>query len=93
MAAKRAIYTVHAWIVDANGTKNNIQGYPKDFRSESYQNNVDKTFIRAEGDLCEVWGAMCKVDTRQIQTAILTNIFGEVLERKTRGDFPEIEEE
>lgn len=92
MAAKRVIYTVHAWIVDANGNKNNISGFPKDFRSETYNNDAEKTYIRAEGELSDVWGDMCKVDTRQIQTVILTNIYGEVLERKTRGDFPEIEE-
>ena len=86
---KRVIYTVHAWIVDANGTKNNIGGYPKDFRSESYENDPEKTYIRAEGDMSEAWGAMCKVDTRQIQTVVLMNIFGEVLQKKTRGDFPE----
>ncbi len=86
---KRVIYTVHAWIVDANGTKNNISGYPKDFRSESYNDDPGKTFIRAEGDMCEVWGAMCKVDSRQIQTVALMDIFGNVLQKKTRGDFPE----
>lgn len=86
---KRVIYTVHAWIVDANGTKNNIQGYPKDFRSESYNNDPDKTFTRAEGDMCDAWGDMCKVDNRQIQTVALLDIFGNVLQKKTRGDFPE----
>lgn len=84
----RNIYTVSAYIVDANGTKNYLPGYPKDFDSRSYNDDVAKARKRAEGNFSEAWGAMCKVDTRQIQTVTLTNIKGELLDRKSTGDFP-----
>ena len=84
----RNIFTVSAWIIDANGTKNNISGYPKDFDSNSYQGDIAKARKRADGDFSEVWGAMCKRDDRQIQTVTLTNIFGELLDKKSMGTFP-----
>ena len=34
-------------------------------------------------------GAFCKRDDRQIQTVTLTNIFGEQLDLKSMGAFPE----
>lgn len=89
----RNIFTVSAYIVDANGTKNYLSGYPKDFDSNNYQNDISKARKRAEGDLSEVWGAFCKRDDRQIQTVTLTNIKGEQLERKSMGDFPMSEPE
>lgn len=84
----RNIFTVNAFIVDANGTKNNVSGYPKDFDSRSYQDDVAKARKRADGDFSEAWGAMCKRDDRMIQTVTLTNIFGELLDRKSMGGFP-----
>lgn len=87
----RQIFIVDAHIVDANGTFNYISGYPKRFDSNSYDNDIDKTQRRAEGDMSETWGAMCKVDTRQIQTVTLSTVDGFQIERKTMGQF--IEEE
>ena len=84
----RQIFIVDAHIVDANGTFNNIQGYPKTFDSRNYQGDVDKAQRRAEGDMSEAWGAMCKIDTRQIQTVTLTTADGFQLDRKTMGTFP-----
>lgn len=84
----RNIFTVSAYIVDANGTKNYLSGYPKDFDSRAYDNDIAKARKRADGDFSEVWGAMCKRDDRQIQTVTLTNIKGELLDRKSMGDFP-----
>ena len=84
----RNIFTVSAYIVDANGTKNNLSGYPKDFDSRSYDDDIAKARKRADSDFSEVWGAMCKRDDRQIQTVTLTNIKGELLDRKSMGDFP-----
>jgi len=89
----RNIFTVSAYIVDANGTKNYLNGYPKDFDSRSYNDDVAKARKRAEGDFSEVWGAFCKRDDRQIQTVTLTNIKGELLDRKSMGDFPSPEPE
>ena len=83
----RQIFIVDAHIVDANGTFNYISGYPKRFDSKSYNNDIDKTQIRAEGDMSDVWGDMCKVDTRQISTVTLSTVDGFQLERRTRGAF------
>lgn len=85
----RQIFIVDAHIVDANGTFNYVDGYPKRFDSNSYQNDIEKTKRRAEGDMSEAWGAMCKVDTRQIQTVTLTTVDGFMLEKKSTGAFAE----
>ena len=85
----RNIFLVDAMIVDANGTFNHLDGYPKKFDSKSYGDDVDKTRRRAEGDFCEVWGAMCKVDTRMIQTVTLSTVDGFLIDHKTTGQFAE----
>lgn len=85
----RQIFIVDAHIVDANGTFNYLEGYPKKFDSRNYQDDVDKAQRRAEGDMSETWGAMCKVDTRQIQTVTLMTADGQLLEKKTMGTFAE----
>lgn len=84
----RQIYIVDAHIVDANGTFNFIPDYPKKFDSNNYGGDIDKTKRRAEGDMSEAWGAMCKVDTRQIQTVSLMTVDGFQLEKRTMGSFP-----
>ena len=85
----RQIYLVNAVIVDANGTFNTLDGYPKKFDSRNYQNDIDKTQRRAEGGFSEAWADMCKVDTRQIQTVTLETVDGFQLDRKTSGGFKE----
>ena len=85
----RNIFIVDAMIVDANGTFNHLDGYPKKFDSKSYGDDVDKTRRRAEGDFSEVWGAMCKVDTRMIQTVTLSTVDGFLIDHKTTGQFAE----
>ena len=94
MGYQRQIYIVNAFIVDANGTFNNLDGYPKKFDSKNYQNDMEKARRRAEGDMSETWGAMCKVDSRQIQTVTLMTVDGFQIDRKTSGAFeylPEVE--
>jgi hypothetical protein len=71
---KRDIYQVLAYVVDANGTFNNLSGYPKTFDSKNYDNDTDKTYRRAHGDYCDAVGAMSKIDTRQLQIAKLLRI-------------------
>lgn len=85
----RQIFIVSAQIVDANGTFNFLNGYPKTFDSKNYDGDINKAQLRAEGDYSEVWGAMCKADTRQVQTVVLSTVDGFKLESKTRGAFPE----
>ena len=46
---RREIYEVYAKVVDANGTYNNLSGYPKSFDSRSYNNDPEKALIRASG--------------------------------------------
>lgn len=87
----RQIYIVSAYIVDANGTFNYLSGYPKTFDSRNYSGDIPKARRRAEGDMSEVYGAMCKVDTRQIQTVTLTDINGYQLDSKAIGEFVEEE--
>lgn len=93
---KRQIYVVDASVVDANGTYNKLSGYPKLFDSRSYSNDLAKTRRRAEGDAAEAYGAMCKVDSRQLQTVVLMTADGAVLDRKFIGgiaDLPDPEPE
>ena len=85
----RQIFIVTAQIVDANGSFNVVSGYPKTFDSANYSGDIDKAQRRAEGELSEAWGAMCKRDDRQIQTVMLYTADGFQLERKTSGGFPE----
>ena len=89
----RQIFIVNAQIVDANGTFNHLSGYPKKFDSDSYEGDIDKTQRRAEGDMSEVWGAMCKRDDRMIQTVMLYTVDGFLIDRKTNGGFPAPEPE
>ena len=84
----RQIFVVDAHIVDANGVFHIQDGYPKTFDSNNYQNDIDKTKRRAEGDMSTKWGEMCKVDTRMIQTVRLSTVDGFVLETRTMGSFP-----
>ena len=93
---KRQIFTVTAQIVDANGTFNPLSGYPKVFDSRHYDNDIGKTQLRASGAFAEAYGAMCKADTRQLQTVILMTADGFVLEKKSIGaiaDLPDAEPE
>ena len=89
----RNIFIVDAVIVDANGTFNHLEGYPKTFDSKNYSDNVDTAKKRAEGDMFEQWGAMCKRDDRQIQTVMLCDVFGNALEKKSMGNFSTAEPE
>lgn len=91
---QRQIFVVNAYIVDANGTFNNLSGYPKTFDSQSYNNDIDKAQRRAIGDMSETYGAMCKRDDRQLQTVICMTADGFLIEKKSIGriaDLPDPE--
>ena len=85
----RQIFKVDAQIVDANGAFHVLDGYPKTFDSNNYQGDVEKAQKRAEGDMSEVWGAMCKRDDRMMQTVMLSTVDGFVIEKKSMGGFPQ----
>jgi len=61
---KRQIFEVYAKVVDANGNYNTLSGYPKTFDSRSYDNDIDKTLLRATGGFATTWGTMCTRDDR-----------------------------
>ena len=84
----RNIFIVNAQIVDANGAYHVMDGYPKPFDSNNYQNDVDKAKKRAEGDMSEQWSKMCLRDDRMIQMVSLVDVFGNLIEKKSMGDFP-----
>lgn len=86
----RQIFIVNACIVDANGAFNTLTGYPKTFDSKNYGGDIDKTQRRAEGEFSDCWGAMCKRDDRPMQTVILMDASGFVLDRKTVGSVPDV---
>lgn len=88
----RQIFIVDAHIVDANGTFNYISGYPKTFDSRGYNNDIDKAQIRAIGDASEVFGAMCKVDTRQLQTVVVMTADGFIVDTRTIGKIADVPE-
>lgn len=81
----RNIFTVDAWIIDSNGTYNKLSGYPKNFDSRSYSGDTEKALKRAMGDFSEVYGAFCKRDDRLMQTVILTQANGQLIDRKSLG--------
>ena len=82
---KRQIFEVYAKVVDATGAYNTLSGYPKAFDSRSYEGDIDKTLKRATGEFCETFGAMCKNDSRQLQTVILMSADGFVIRKETIG--------
>lgn len=88
--AKRAIYEVYAKIVDANGSYNTLSGYPKCFDSRSYNNDIDKTLLRATGSFHKAVSDMCSVDTRQQQTVILMASDGFIVDRWTYGEVADV---
>lgn len=88
----RQIFIVDAHIVDANGTFNYLEGYPKRFDSKSYGDDVDKAQIRAIGDASEAFGGMCKVDTRQLQAVIVMTADGFIVDKRTIGKLADVPE-
>ena len=92
---ERAIFEVYAKIVDSNGTYNTLSGYPKIFDSNGYDGDLDKTRQRAYGAFYECLGAMCKVDTRMVQFAMIIDASSGIqIEMQRFGDLnpPETEE-
>jgi hypothetical protein len=87
---KRQIFIVDAHIVDATGAFNYLEGYPKRFDSIHYNNDVDKAQIRAIGDASDVFGAMCKIDTRQQQVVIVSTSDGFIVDKRILGAIADV---
>ena len=93
---QRKIFEVYAKVVDANGTYNTLNGYPKVFDSHSYNDDIDKALNRAKAEYHETLGAMYKRDDRQLQTVILMAADGFIIESASIGaiaDLPDPEPE
>lgn len=90
---KRQIFIVNATVVDSNGTFNPLSGYPKTFDSRSYEHDIDKTRLRASGAFAEAKAAMCKVDSRQLQTVTLETADGFQVEKWSHGAIADIDPE
>lgn len=84
----RNIFLVCAQIVDANGTFNQLSGYPKTFDSRSYSGEVDRALKRAKGEFHKTYGTMCDRDDRQLQTVVLMSADGFVIDTQHIGAIP-----
>ena len=97
---KREIFEVHMTIVDANGTLTiDPSDYPKAVDSRSYNNDIDKTLMRAKGLLGAAESAMSTQDSRKIQYAYIVRVSdGVQIEKRMFGkpenlDLPDPEPE
>lgn len=87
---QRVIYEVYAKVVDSNGSYNTLSS--EVFDSKSFGGDVDKTLLRAKGKFHEVVGAMCKAETRQLQSVILMSADCQTVEvwhNGTLADLPD----
>lgn len=88
---KRDIFVVNAYIVDANGTFNQLSGYPKAFDSKHYDNDIEKTKNRALAEYHNTLGAMYKRDDRQAQYAeIIQTSIGMPMFRQKIGELADL---
>lgn len=91
---EQEIFVVYAHIVDANGTFNLLNGYPKAFKSVSYNNDIEKAQKRAIGEWHEVMGTFAKRDDRQVQTAFVVRVSdGAEIASGSYGKLPDLETE
>lgn len=91
---ERVIFEVDAFIVDANGVFNRLANYPKRFDSKTYNYDTENTLKRAKAEYFTTLGTMYGNQAgRQVQTAMLYNIYGAVLLSENVGYLPVIEEE
>lgn len=85
----RNIFIVNATIVDANGSYAVLSGYPKTFDSKIYSDDIEGTLNRAKSDYHNVLGTMYgNQANRQIQTATLMTVRGDMILREAIGNFP-----
>lgn len=86
----RNTFFITAQIIDKNGYVHIMDGFPKIVDSKTYDGDVDKARRMADAEFSETWAAMCRDNNgRQIQTVFITDIFGNQLDKKSMGNFPE----
>lgn len=87
---KREVYEIHMSIVDANGTLTiDPTGYPKTVDSRSYDNDLERTLMRAKGLLGAAESEMSTKDTRKIQYAYIVRVSDGVQIEKRQFGKPE----
>ena len=88
----RQIFEVFARIVDANGAYHILDGYPKQYDSRSYNNDVDKTLKRAQSDAFDVASTFTggSGDTRQLQCVTITTADGVLVEKHSFGKIADV---
>ena len=89
---ERECYEIHMTVVDANGTLAIDPGeYPKAVDSRSYDNDLEKTRMRAYGLLGEIEKNMSTQDTRQIQYGYIVRVSdGLQIERRKFGKLADL---
>ena len=86
---EQEIFAVYAHIVDANGTFNQLNGYPKTFKSVNYDNDIERAKSRATGEWHEVIGTFGKRDDRQVQYAFVIRVSdGAIIASGQYGNLP-----
>ena len=90
---KRQIYEVYAKVVDGSGAYNTLSGYPKVFDSRTYNNDINKTLMRATGEFATTWGALCLREDRQLQMVLLMTADGFVIDKKVIGEIVDLPDE
>ena len=92
---KRNIFTVHATLVNSQGTYSKVSGFPKEFDSADYidashpapAGNPKKAFRRAKAAAHNQLGLNYAADDRRMQNVYIVQADGLVLFRETEGDF------
>ena len=84
----RNIFLVDAYQVNGQGAYAHINGYPKVFDSNDYDNDINIALKRANGSFASTWSGFCSVDNKQIQVVTLMDIFGNQIDRRCIGGFP-----
>lgn len=87
----RNTFIINAQIIDKNGYVHIMDGFPQIVDAKTYDGDVDKARHEADAVFSETWAAMCRDrNERQIQTVFVTDIYGNMLDRKSMGTFIEV---
>ena len=94
----RNIFTVNATQVVVSeahpeGVYSVYQGYPQYFDSINYENDIELTRIVANAEFADRVKQFALSKTRAKWTVTLSNTDGDILDKRTYGDFPIINSE
>lgn len=83
----RDIFIVNATQVNAQGQFSVVSGFPKNFDSNSYDNDVDKALRRAKSAFHAQCSTNYATDGKVMQTVTLVQANGQILMRDSEGMF------